>query len=89
MTSVRDRRLVVRRQREICERAARKFLDHLVGAVAPSAGRDDLGDVIARKFAQKIVDRAVRFRSGRIERKYAPSPVGLANGYETFANGAR
>jgi len=45
--------------------------------------------MIAGKFSQKIVDRSVWLRTGSVECKYAPSPIGLAYGYESFANGAR
>ena len=84
-----DRLRSLRIRRQIGERPAGKFLDHFVCAVAPSAGREDLGHVITGKFAQEIVDCAIRLGSRRIERKYAPSAVGLTNGHETLANGAR
>jgi hypothetical protein len=45
--------------------------------------------MISGKFSQKIVNSSVRFRTGSVERKYAPSPVSLVYGYEALANGAR
>jgi hypothetical protein len=45
--------------------------------------------MISGKYSQKIVDRSVWFRTGSVECKYSPSPIGLVYGYESFANGAR
>lgn len=63
-----QRRPIADVQRQIRDGAAREFLYDLISALAPSTGRDYLGDVIARKFSQQIVDRSVWLGRGRIQR---------------------